>query len=343
MKEENPNIDELLNGFIDGELTARQQTEVQRLIAHDSQIAERLRQLQKCKMLVGSLPFAEAPAEMSEQIRYSLERRTLLGQQVARVDEREGARHLLVRKVVAAAAMIGLIAVLGGVIYTIVVPKAVTDKPVAIEGWERPVRKVEAEKLTPAIETSAERAIAQAGLVAIGFNGRLELKTSALSAVDAFINRAIEDNGLLGKVSPKTEGDKSVYALSCSRQGLSLLLADLGNIWSRFDSATLFVETEHFGEQVVVDAVAAEQIVEIVNQDSLERRIEVAKDFAVLNKMGELLPGKEILTAIDYSRPDLISIPKPVLTSSEKTIKKPASQEEDKEEVRVTIVVVGGE
>jgi len=341
MKEENPNIDELLNGFIDGELTARQQTEVQRLIAHDEQVAKRLRELQQCKMLVGSLPFAEAPAEMAEQIKSSLERRTLLGQQVQRLDEREGARHLLVRKVLAAAAMVGLIAVLGGVIYMIVAPESITDQPVAVEGWEQPVRKVEADKLTLGIEASAEKAIAQVRLVAAGFNGRLELKTSALTAVDAFINRAIEDNGLLEKVSPQTEGNKSVYALSCSRQGLSLLLADLGNIWARFDSATLFVETERFGEQVVVDAVAAEQVVEIINQDSLKKHLKVARDFAVLNKMAELLPGKEILTAIDYGRPDLISIPKPVLTSSEKAIKKPVSQAEDEQKVHLTIVVTG--
>ena len=47
---ENPNMDELLNSFIDGELPARQQTEVQRLIAHDEKIAQRVRQLQKSKM-----------------------------------------------------------------------------------------------------------------------------------------------------------------------------------------------------------------------------------------------------------------------------------------------------
>ena len=46
-----PNMDELLNSFIDGELTPRQQTEVQRLIAHEEKVAQRLRQLQKCKML----------------------------------------------------------------------------------------------------------------------------------------------------------------------------------------------------------------------------------------------------------------------------------------------------
>ena len=36
---ENPNIEELLNGFIDGELTSREHTEVQRLIQHDRQVA----------------------------------------------------------------------------------------------------------------------------------------------------------------------------------------------------------------------------------------------------------------------------------------------------------------
>ncbi len=122
MKEE-PNIDELLNGFIDGELDQRHQTEVQRLITHDAQIAERLRELQKCKVLVGSLPCVEAPAGMAEQIKASLETSALLGRQPESFDAREGARHLLVRRVLAAAAMIGLVAVLAAVVYTIVAPE----------------------------------------------------------------------------------------------------------------------------------------------------------------------------------------------------------------------------
>jgi hypothetical protein len=69
----------------------------------------------------------------------------------------------------------------------------------------------------------------------------------------------------------------------------------------------------------------------------------VAKDFAVLNSMDELLPGREILAAIDDRIADLITIPKPVLTSSEKTGKKPAGRQEDGEKVHLTIVVVGSE
>ena len=42
---QNQNIDELLNGFIDEELTTRQHTEVKRLIKNDAQIAKRLKEL----------------------------------------------------------------------------------------------------------------------------------------------------------------------------------------------------------------------------------------------------------------------------------------------------------
>ena len=342
---ENPNIDELLNSFIDGELTTRQLTEVQRLMVHDGRIAQRLWELQKCKMLVSSLPCARAPAEMTEDIKASLERRTLLGQQHRHFDERKGARHLLVRNVLAAAAMIGLVAVLGVVIYSILAPEGGKERPIALEDWQQPAREIEDRSPQLSVAVVAEESMSRP----VGFNARLELKTSALAAVNAFISRAIEDNGLLDCSSSKTEGDKSIYVLSCSRQDLSLLLADLENVWERFDSATLFVETDRLGSEVVITQVSAEQIAEVANQDSLERRLKVAKDFAVLNNMAELLPGKEVFAAIDDKTESLITIPKPVLTSavrrtveSEKTIKKPIHVAREQQE-HLTIVVAGSE
>ncbi|MHC4174916.1 MAG: anti-sigma factor family protein [Planctomycetota bacterium] len=325
---EDPKIDELLNSFIDGELTAREQTEIQRLITHDAKIAQRVRQLQKCKMLVSFLPVAEAPDEILEDIKASLERRTLLGEQPSDFDERAGARHLLVRKVLAAAAMIGLVTVLAAVVHTIVAPETVPEGPVAIERRNLPG---EIEVVEP-----------RPSMVAMEFGGRLELKTSALVAVDAFINKAIEDNGLSGSISPAREQDKSVYSLSCSREDLNLLLADLGSIWEKFNSATLFVETEVFGRQVVVDAVTAEQIAEIVNQDSLQRRTDVARDLALLNNTAERLPGREIIAGIDEGSRSLITIPKPGLTWRQKTAKKPVGRAEDEQKVHLAIVVVAG-
>jgi len=323
-----PNIDELLNSFIDGELDQRHQTEVQRLIKHDKRIAERLLTLQKCKRLVSSLPYTEAPQELLGDIKASLKERKLLVQPARgeqRRREREGARHLLVRRLTAAAAMIGLVAVLAAVIYSIVAPQVVTNKS------------------EPAVTVAtAEKPIRQTTLAEMKFSGRLELKTGSPSEVAAFINKAIEYNIPSDERTAAVPGKLGEsHVLICSRQNLRSILADLGTIWDKFDSATLFIETDRPEGQIVVDAVAPEQIIEIAKQDDFETQIKTAKYFAAMNNMAKLSPGREVLTAIDNSIPDLITIPKPVLTSSEKTIKKPPAQAEDSRKVHLTITVVG--
>jgi hypothetical protein len=308
-------IEELLNSFMDGELTAKQQTEVEQLIAHDAKIAERLLQLQKCKILVGSMPHAEAPAELLEDIKTSLAVGKSFGEQVPTFDERAATKYLLVRKVLAAAAMIGLAAVLAVVIHSIVAPDTIPEGPFS----------------TSSVIDSP------------GFSGRLELKTTALIAVDAFINRAIEENGLSDSITPEDRQDRRIYSLSCTRESLNLLLADLGDIWTELDSAKLFVDTEVFGKQVAVNAVTTEQITEIIDQKGSERRIELAKDFAALNNIAEHLPGREILSAMGSGNRNMTSqlrVPKPLLTTGDRpTISKPTDKMEDKEKVHLTIIV----
>jgi len=308
-----PNMDELLNSFIDGELPARQQTEVQRLVDHDEKIAQRLQQLQKCKMLLSSLPVTEAPPQILENVKASLAGKPLLDEQSSAFAERAGTRHLLGRKVFAAAAMLGLVGILTAVVYIIVAPETVTQGPVAVERREPPPT-VEVVEPTPT-------------LIAAPFSGRLELKTNDLPAVVGVINRAIEENIPSDEwIASDQNNVKEPHALVCSSESFNLLLAELGNIWDKLDSAHFFVDTQVFGEQVVVDAVTVEQISGIVNQDDSKRRIEVAKDFAVLNNMAEHLPGREILTAIDDTTVGWITPPKPVLTWNQKTVKKsPAS------------------
>lgn len=317
MNRSDPNIDELLNSFIDEELTEKQQAEVEQLIARDVQIARRLRQLQKTKMLISSLPRARAPADIVEQVKASLEEKKILAQQPV-FSKRKGSMQLLLRRVLAAAAMIALVAILSAVVYTIIAPETVPG----------PDEKLMAVKPSPSVISGA------------GFSGRLELKTDALLAVDGLINRLIDENGLSDFVSVERQPGQSLYSLSCSRQSLNLLLADLANIWQRFDSATLFVDTEQFSVPVMIDAITAEQTIEIINQDNASKSVEVAKDFAVLNNMAELMPGKQILTAIDDKKVDLITPTKPVLTEFPKKTKKAAEQPK---EVNLTLVIIGGE
>jgi hypothetical protein len=125
----------------------------------------------------------------------------------------------------------------------------------------------------------------------------------------------------------------------CSSESFNLLLAQLDDIWDKLDSATLLVDTEVFGRKVVVEAVTAEQIIGIVNQDDSTKRIEVARNFAALNNISEYLPGREILTAIDNTTADLIIPPKPVLTSNHKTTTKVASRTGADKNIHLTITV----
>jgi hypothetical protein len=322
------NIDELLNSFIDGELDQRHQTEVQRLLKHDKQIAERLQSLQKCKRLVSSLPYAETPHEVLENIKASLKEKKLTSSAVRPVllsarREREGVRHLLLRRLTAAAAMIGLVAVLAAVIYSIVAPESMPReaKPVAVV-------------------TTAEKSV-ETAVAGVEFNGRLELKTVNLPEVTAFIKKAIELNIPSDECSSAVPGrPRQLFTLNCSRQNLKILLDEMDTIWDKIDSGTLFIEVGRSEGQIVIDEVAPQQIIEIAKQDDFQTQIKTAKYFAAMNNMAEQLPGKEVLTAIETSTPRLMTIPKPVLTSSEKPTTKPSVRAEDSRVVHLTIMVM---
>ena len=331
----NPNIDELLTGFIDGELSARQQNEVQRMVSHEPQVARRLRQLQNSKMLISSLPPAEAPANMLEQIKSSLERRIVSDRETLPRDAGRGARHLLIRKVFAAAAMTGLVVVLATVVYTIVGPGLDS-------GVQRPFVRSIPQPTTPSGLTKRGANV----VAASEFWGRLELKTDAMRPVSAFINRAIEDNGLGDYAESSTLPGRTVFSLSCSRDAVGPFLSDLAGIWQRFSSATLFVETEHFGRPVAVNAVTPQQTAQIVNQAGFSGCLEAARDFAVLNSLAELTPGREVLALAGNTGDigaDLTAIPKPVLTWNRKPAGKVAAPGEGKPKVNLTIVLVGSE
>lgn len=302
MKARPENIERLLNGYIDGELTVRQKTEVKRLLANDSQVAARLRQLEKCRILISALPIAEAPSEMAEDVMARLARRSLLGEEPAAVNERAGTRDLFLRKFLTAAAMIALVAVLGVVVYTIVAPPTVPHGP------------------STANDNRTREVIQPAQAMLAKFNGRLELKTAAFKEMDAFIDRAVAENGFVECTGIERLAERTTYVLTCGHSGLNRLLERLEKNWGRLDSATLFVETDLFGRPVVVDAVTTDQIAEVITQTTSQDTVRVAKDLALLNSLTEQLRAGAVLVPSD-TMPDLIGVERPVITGR-RTIEK---------------------
>ena len=315
-------IDELLNSFIDGEVTPGQQTEVEALIARDVKIAARLRQLQQCKRLLGSLPRSEAPPSVLEGVKASFTQTTPQTERSIS-DVRTSKPYPRVRRVLAAAAMIALVAVLTTVMRPLVTSQAPPEQPLLSETSE-------GARSDPDTVMPRE------------FSGKLELKTSDLVAVSASVNKAIESIDLSEAIRPTRRQDRRVYTLSCSKDDLKSLLSELEPAWPALDAATLSVNTEVFGEQVVVKTVTTEQVAQIVEQDNPVKRTEMARDFAALNNMALLLPGKAVTTAIEGQNDYPIHewrVPKPALAKREEPLRKTPSEPEDKEKVHLTIVV----
>ncbi|MEJ2700961.1 MAG: hypothetical protein P8Z79_00820 [Sedimentisphaerales bacterium] len=315
-------MDELLNSFIDGELTGGKQTEVEELVARDGRAAQRLRQLRQCKALLGSLPRAEAPSTVLEGVKASLAATALPAEEPA-LDEQARKPYPRVRRVLAAAAMIGLAAVLVSVMHTFVSPEAPSDQTFVSQTIKA---------TQPSVGTVVQRE----------FSGRLELRTNDLVAVSASINKAIEGINASEATTPARRQDSRIYTLACSKEDLDALLADLEPVWPQLDSAVLSVNTGVFGKQVVVDAVTTEQIAQIIDQGDPAKRIEMAKDFAALNDMALRLPGRAVANAIEGRNDYLVHqwrVPKPALAERERPNRKAPSQAEDKDTVHLTIVV----
>lgn len=312
-------IDEMLNSFIDGELTARERAEVEQLVARDVRAAKRLRQLEKCKMLVTSMPRLDVPAEVSEGIRASLARMRVPGNEWAR-QERAGKRHMFFRRVLSAAAMIGLVAALAGVIYSIAGPQETpSDRSVALVSPK------------PGLNVSALPA----------FSGRLELKTHSLPEVSAFIGTTIEENGLADSAGPVRRQDRRVYSVNCSRKDLDSLLANMETIWPDLNAATLFVDTQVFGKEVAVSNVTTGQIAQIAGQPDPTTRERIANDIDARNSMAANIPGREILAAIQDSGKSLVRelVPRPVETGKMDNSQKSSNRVEEQKTVHLTIVV----
>jgi anti-sigma factor RsiW len=325
-----PNLDELLCSFVDGELSPHQRTEVERMAVRDPQVGRRLRQLQNCRTLFCSLPQAQAPADLLEQVRQSLERQTLLQERPAFARRSFGAWHLAFRRLVSAAAVVALLGVLGVVVYQIVGPVSPSVTPPRADSEQVPA---------PVVRPMG--AVADAG-----FSGRLELRTAALVPADASIRRALEDGGLVRSAQvDETAGDRRVYHLVSTREGVNRVIASLSSLWPNFERTVLRVD--RLGDAitpVVVESVTPEQAVAIISRDTTEASIRTAEAYALMNSVARNVPGHEVVTAIRDEAgitPGMMAIPMPAQASNDDAMKTTPTVPQGQPEASLTIVLLG--
>ena len=328
----NPQTDELLSAFIDGELSPRQQTEVQRMAAHDPDMARRLQQLRSGRTLINVLPRAEAPADLVEQIKQSLERRSLLDEHSVLSSSRAGVRMLKLRRFLAAAAMIALVGVLGVVVYQIVSPVPSNQPSFRVAGSEAtPVP-------APVVHVAA----------AAPFRGRLELSTASLSQAASLIASDASDNGLNTEIDRDASGTRIVCRISGAPERIDGLLAALSAAGQNFKNARLLVETDRFADPVIIDSVTFPQVAGILNQNTEEARMQLAKNTAVLNRFAREMPGRDVQVAtsrkLDNTVSELSAIPQPRLAQGRKNSDVTAPlKEETQVKASLTIVLLNAQ
>jgi hypothetical protein len=319
-------LDEMLNAYMDGRLSERSRTEVKRLLQHDPQIETRLIELKKIRSLLAALPVAQAPYDLVENVKTKIEQRSFTRPGINYLDKKEGARQLLWRRAVSIAAIVTLAVALAAVVYIIVGPQSSDEKHIVSENWinkeiplpesvptRAPANTPPADNKPP-VQAPAIAAMKQPPLPE-QFTGRLELDTAFYTGVDAFIKRALVDNGITLIELPMAQSEKGVYTLSCSRKAAELFIADLATIWDRFDSTTLRVDTGEPGKDVVVENVTAKQINQIITQTDIAKSIELARDTAAFNSVTRNLAGTMLAADTEVNS---LTIPKPVLTSAKK-------------------------
>jgi hypothetical protein len=312
-------LDELLNGYIDGELDPRQKTEVKRLIAHDSNIADRLEELRQCQQLLASMPSEQAPPTLLHDVQVSIERRSLLGIDSAQIKHKKGVREMFLRKVLTVAAMFILLGALGYVVYDIIGPVDSVDNNLLVFTPDEPKTFVAGEKL----------------------NARLQLKTKSTLGAQAVINRALASASLTN--FSIIDDNKTVYSLTCSREQFAALVSDIENLWPTLESARLSLSSG--AEKLTINAVKPEQITRIAMQADSAQSMQVADAIAAANIQNQLLKGHDAY-ATKNRLPEATTIPgpipKPVLTGAPETTKTPVNADSEKD-IELEIILIGSE
>lgn len=314
---ERTKLDELLNAFVDGEVSDRQATEVKRLMLHDPAIAARVERLQKQRKLMAALPAENAPADMAATVRSMLERRTLLETSSSGRHHVLGSMHLFSRKAAAIAAMLALLGGLGYLVYSVVGPGMDNRVPAILATGQKSGTSVTA--------AGGRKAVAAATSI------ELLLKTASFRGLDSVVQKAIDSCGLWDLATVDRQPASVAYSLTCDRESMARVLNQMAGAWDKVEQKSLTIASA--GEDAVtVKAVTFAQVAAVIASPDLPSRMASARQFAEANT-------REPTDNDAVAEQDKLSIPKPSLTSPEFDKAAAASVDSKSDKVNLTIKV----
>lgn len=274
----NQDIEELMNAYLDGEASQRQQTELKRMMLHDPSMNERIKSLEAQKRLLNALPVETAPAGLADEVRAALERRLILENFAAPQHNASVGRA---RRSLTAAAMLLLpLGLLGVLVYQIMKPPSETAPYIPTD------RVIADGQADPA---SAENQLAGE----LPFDGVLTFQTHQYMSVCAFVEKMIFDQGLLEVTMPARTADASSYQLKTSPEKVIALVDALQDTWGRSTTVALTVPVNTDAGSIDIPNVKIEQVKTLAVENSSSMFSRLAARYASANKNSETFYAKE--------------------------------------------------
>ena len=320
-EQEREKMDSLIHGFLDGELTQRQMTELKRLAQHNPAIKKELHGFYRQKELLSALPVEKAPKELAEGVRWRLERRMILESETAAEIRPVVQAHLLLRRIGAVAAMLFLpLGILGLLLFQIMKP---TD--------EAPVTSSPVVQMDPVGEMALLERNPQSGnpegAAPISL-GHLTLVTDQPIAVNDQIKQAIFSNQLITATRSERNEGNTVYRIQCRHEQMLSFGRDLEAVWPSCSQQqlSLSVGDPSTPNTVVIEKIKPEQMNTLIGESNpvrlqmiasyMERlnQLEPAESLRSLNPGGKgtgepVLQPVEPKIAWDEGRPDKAPAP----------------------------------
>lgn len=270
--------DELISLYLDGEASQRQRTELKRLVQHDRSIGDKLKALQKQQRLLGAMPVESAPASMIDDIRTAMERKLILGDSDQSGETVASSSHLMMRRLLTAAAMLLIpLGLLSAVVYQIVKPASQDE-----------VRYVDADsRVVDRPSETGEAVPREVQLIQLPFNGSLILTTDEYMTVSSQIEKAIFDEGLLDHTLPSRTADVTSFHITATPKMIADLIDSLNETWGRCKAVSLEVVGQ--SGTVCISDPQSRQIKTLVYEDNVEMLDHLAGRYAAANQKAETM------------------------------------------------------
>ncbi|MHC5061606.1 MAG: anti-sigma factor family protein [Planctomycetota bacterium] len=336
MSQIHKNVDELLSCYIDGELSDRERTKVKRLVQHDKNVATKLADMQKQKQLLNSLPVVKAPEGLLQSINISLNAKPSTDKYFIDTNHSAGAKHLLLRRVLSAAAIFVLAGALALVVFNVIAPGSASRKTVAFAPpADGPANQAQA---TETIVASAPAGTEPAS-ESYTFSAALELVTYDSIAVNSHIAKVIYNNRLVDNTIPRRQATSSTYHITCTAEQVVTLMGDLDAVWDKCNNTSLKVHDEIASADIKIDNITSAQAINIFAPDKYTEQIKMARNFADFNTLirNSGASSDLALSTPTENREFVPSVPiKPELTRTEQ---QPAPTENTQERQNINLII----